>query len=243
MRAVALALLGGLATGFLVPADADDRPTLAPSLTVVGSGKSSARPDVAEIQMGVVTQAPSAARALKDNNEAMARLFGTLDGLGIDRKDVQTSSLNITPQYRRGPHGEQQPEIVGYRVTNTVRLKVRHLDALGRILDEVVQQGANQVSGIHFAVAEPTPLLDEARRKAVADARRKAELYAAEAGVALGSVLLVQEQTPHLPGPIVVGYARAAAPGVPVAEGELDFSASITVTYAIQARPGATREK
>jgi uncharacterized protein YggE len=207
----------------------------------VGSGKVSARPDMAQIQVGVVTEAPSAAKALKDNNDAMARLFATLGGRGIARKDVQTSHFSVAPRYKRGSHGEQLPEIVGYRVGNVVQVKVRKLDALGQVLDEVVRQGANQIQGVSFAVAEPTPLLDEARRKAMADARRKAELYAKEAGVEVGRVLLIQEQTPHLPGPLVVGVARSETAGVPIAEGELDFGATITVTYTIGARCSPTQ--
>ncbi len=241
MKALVLVLLGGLTTNFLAPIRAEEKQALVPSLTVVGSGKVSARPDMAQIQVGVVTEAPSATKALKDNSDAMARLFATLDGRGIARKDVQTSNFSVTPQYKRGPHGEQMPEIVGYRVSNAVRVKVRKLDALGQVLDAVVQQGANQVQGVSFSVAEPTALLDGARRKAVADARRKAELYAKEAGVAVGRVLLIQEQAPHVPGPLFVGAARAEAAGVPIAEGELDFGATITVTYAIGARCSSTQ--
>jgi hypothetical protein len=243
MKALAIALLGGLAAGFLVPAGAEERQALVPSLTVVGSGTVSARPDMAQIQVGVVTEAASAAKALKDNNDAMARLFATLDGRGIPRKDVQTSTFSVVPQYKRGPHSEHLPEIIGYRVSNAVRVKVRKLDALGDVLDEVVQQGANQVQGVSFSVAEPTPLLDEARRKAMADARRKAELYAKEAGVTVGRALLIQEQSPHLPGPFLAGVSRAEAARVPIAEGELDFGAIITVTYAIAARPPETQGK
>jgi hypothetical protein len=240
MKTLALALLSSvLAAGPSAPARGEEKKALVPSLTVVGSGTVSARPDMAQVQVGVVTQAPSAARALKENNDAMAKLFATLDGQGVARKDVQTTGFSVVPQYKRGPHGQQLPEVVGYRVSNTVRVKVRKLDALGQVLDEVVQKGANQVHGISFAVAEPTPLLDAARRKAMADARRKAELYAREAGVTVGRVLLIQEQTPHLPGPFVVGFARAEAAGVPVAEGEQEFAAAVTVTFALGDKPAS----
>jgi uncharacterized protein YggE len=241
MKTLAPALLGVLAAGPLTLGPAEDKQPLVPSLTVVGSGKVSARPDMSQVQVGVMTEAPSAAKALKDNNDAMAKLFAVLDGRGIDRKDVQTSSFSVVPQYKRGQHGEQLPEIVGYRVSNTVRVKVRKLDTLDSVLDEVVQQGVNQVQGISFSVAEPTPLFDEARRKAMADARRKAELYAKEAGVEVGGVLLIQEQAPHLPGPLVMGLARAEAASVPIAEGELEFGAVITVTYAIGTQPSPTQ--
>jgi len=240
MKAAACATLGLLAMGFLMPGRAAEKQPLVPSITVVGSGKSSARPDMAQIQVGVVTEAPLAAKALKDNNDAMNRLFSTLEARGIARKDLQTSNFSVVPQYKRGPHGEQLPEVVGYRVSNQVAVKVRKLDSLGQVLDEVVQQGANQVQGVSFSVAEPTPLLDEARRKAMADARRKAELYAKEAGVTVGRVLLIQEATPHVPGPLVTGLGRAEA-GVPIAEGEQEFGASVTVTYAIGTPPSAPK--
>jgi uncharacterized protein YggE len=194
---------------------------------------------MAHVQVGVVTEAPSAVKALKDNNDAMARLFSTLEGRGIAKKDLQTSNFSVSPQYKRGPHGEQLAEVVGYRVSNQVAVKVRKLDSLGVVLDEVVQQGANAVQGVSFSVAEPTPLLDEARRKAMADALRKAELYAKEAGVQVGAVLLIQEATPRVPTPLAMDFARGAAGAVPIAEGEQEFRASVTVTYAIGAPASA----
>jgi uncharacterized protein YggE len=227
-----LPLLALLVAAVPTSVQAQERP-LVPSLTVVGSGKVSARPDMAQIQVGVVSEAASAAKALKDNNEAMARLFSALEGHGIAKKDTQTSNFSVIPQYKQGKQVEQPQRITGYRVSNTVRIKVRKLDTLGQILDDVVQQGANQVHSISFSVAESAPLLDEARRKAMADARRKAELYAKEAGVDVGKVLLIQEQTPHVSLPPVIGFARAESAGVPIAEGEMEFGASITVTYAI----------
>jgi uncharacterized protein YggE len=205
---------------------------LVPSVTVVGVGKATAQPDMAQVQVGVVTQAPSAAQALKDNNEAMSKLFRVLEAAGIAKKDVQTSSFSVVPQYKRGPHNEQLPDIVAYRVANEVRVRVRQLGSLGRVLDEVVAQGANQVQGVSLSVAEPSPLLDEARRKAMADARHRAELYTREAGVKLGRVLLIQEQTPHVPVPQFLGLARGAG-AVPVAPGEQEVQASVTVTYAM----------
>jgi uncharacterized protein len=166
---------------------------LVPSITVVGSDEVSAKPDMAEIQVGVVTQAQAAVKAVNDNTEAMQKLFKALGTRGIKDKDLQTSNFSVSPQYRHGPRGEQLPEIAGYQVNNDLRIKVRKLDQLGEILDELVNQGANNVHGISFSVAEPRPLQDEARKKALADARRKAELYAGAAGVKVGRVLLIEE--------------------------------------------------
>lgn len=220
---------------FLARASMAQERHLPPSITVVGSGEVSAAPDTAEVQVGVVSQAPSAADALRANSAAMDRLFKTLAERGIAKKDIQTSNFNVSPQYRqRPPRGEEPPTIVGYQVTNQVSVKVRRLADLGRVLDESVSQGANQLYGISFSIAEPAPLLDKARLSALADARRKADLYAKAAGVKLGRVVYIQETTPQVPRPMMLGRAAMAAEAVPIAPGELELRATITVTYAIE---------
>ncbi len=147
-------------------------------MTVAGTGTVSAAPDMAEITTGVVTQAPTAAQALAANSQAMERLLQALGTLGIAARDIQTTNISVSPLRRQGRDG-QPPEITGYEVTNQVRVKVRDLSRLGRVLDQQVGQGANLVYGIQFGRQEPAPLQDEARKRAMADARRKAELYAA----------------------------------------------------------------
>ena len=116
------------------------------------------------------------------NTESMNRLLATVKEQGVAAKDVQTTNVNVNPQYYQPPPrrpGEAQnefvPRIVAYQVTNTVHLKVRDLDKLGAILDAVVSAGANQVYGISFQIDKPEKLLYEARKQAVADARMKAE--------------------------------------------------------------------
>jgi uncharacterized protein YggE len=205
-----------------------------PSITVVGTDHVSAKPDMAEIQVGVTTQATTAAAALKENNEAMEKVFRTLAAKNIAEKDRQTSNFSVAPRYRTSRPGEEQlQQIVAYQVSNLVHIKVRDLSALGGILDELVGGGANQVHGISFVVGEPGRYLDEARRKAMADARHKAELYAQAENVKVGRVLLIEEATPH-PRPMAVdGMMARAAAAVPIAPGELDFHANITVTYEI----------
>jgi uncharacterized protein YggE len=208
---------------------------LVPSITVVGAGTVTAKPDMAQIQVGVVTEAPSASEALKQNNSAMENLFRVLKAKGIADKDLQTSNFSVSPQYDRNKQGQMTHKIVGYRVSNQVAVKVRQLSLLGEVLDEAVQEGANQVHGISFSVAEPEQLLDAAREKAIVNARHKAQLYATTAEVKLGEVLLIQEQTPHIPD-FQVGFAlRSEASGaVPVAPGEQEFRVSINVTYALK---------
>jgi uncharacterized protein YggE len=205
---------------------------MTPSITVVGSGEVSAKPDMAQIQVGVTTESPTAAKALKANNEAMERLLKTLTEKGIADKDMQTSNLSVSPRYEN-PQPGKRAELVGYEVTNQVLIRVRKLAGLGEILDELVSKGANQVHGISFSVAEQDPLLDQARVKAMQEAQRKATLYAAVAGVKAGRVLRIEEATPHVPTPQFFGVAATRAAAVPIAPGEQQYHASVTVTYAL----------
>jgi uncharacterized protein YggE len=230
----------GLAVALLVPLAAsacvamaphDGAPRRTSTVTVAGSGTVSATPDQAEITTGVVTQAATAAQALAANSQAMERLLQSLGNLGIGPRDIQTTNINVSPQ-RRAPKEGQPPEITGYEVSNQVRVKVRDLARLGQVLDRQVSQGANLVYGIHFGLQEPAPLLDEARKRAMADARRRADLYAAAAGLKVGRVLSVQEAgvTPPGPGP---APRMAMSAVVPVAPGEQEIQATVTVMFTL----------
>jgi uncharacterized protein len=208
----------------------------APSITVVGSGSVPGRPDTAELTAGIVTQATSAAQALAENSASMEKILKAATGLAISERDVQTSGLSVAPQRRQERSGPpSRPEIVGYEVTNEIRVKVRDLGKLGRLLDQFVGQGANLLGGVRFYVDNPASLLDQARTKAMVDARRKAELYATAAGVKLGRVLFIQESGSAMPSPRVAYVApMRAAQAVPVAPGEQEFEASVSVSYAIE---------
>ena len=210
------------------------RPPEPPSITVVGSGTAAARPDTAEVSAGVVTQAATAAQALAQNNAAMEKVIKTVTATGIAEKDIQTTNVSVMPQRRQGRPEPQPPDIVGYEVSNQVRIKVRDLTVLGRLLDALVGQGANALGGISFTVADPAPVLDQARTSAMADARRKAEVYARAAGATLGPLLSIREgaaPVPRFGGEMPRAMAMSA---VPVAPGEQEFQASITVTYALR---------
>lgn len=213
------------------PAAASDEGT--PSITVTGTGQVSAAPDLAEIAVGVVTEAARATDAVKANAAAMQKVFAALDAAGIERKHVQTSRFDVSPVYANGePQRRAPPTITGYRAANQVQVEVPGVDKVGAVIDALVGAGANDLGRISFGLAEPDPLLDAARSKAIADARRKAELYAREAGVALGRVLRIDEGG-HGGPPMPVAYARMEATASPIAAGQLDLSASVTVTWAI----------
>jgi len=205
----------------------------APSITVVGSATASGRPDTAEVSAGVVTQATTAAQALAQNSAAMQNVLKVATDLGIADKDIQTTGINISPQRAQARPGAQQPgTIVGYEVSNQVRVKVRDLAVLGRLLDALVGQGANALGGIAFSIADPSPLLQQARSRAVADALQKAQVYAAAAGVKVGRVIFIRDASPGMPRPLSARVMASAA--VPVAPGEQELEVSVSVTYAIE---------
>ncbi|MCB1514593.1 MAG: SIMPL domain-containing protein [Hyphomicrobiaceae bacterium] len=201
-------------------------------VTVTGEGKVAARPDMARISLGVVSEAATAKEALKANSGAMDALIGGLKARGIPADDIQTTNFDVSPRYVHTKDGKP-PTIDGYRVSNDVAIVVRELAQLGPMLDEIVSVGANRIGGLSFAIADAEALKDEARRNAIANARQRADLYANAAGARLGQVLVISEETVHVAprGPML---ARAAmAEGVPIAEGSQEISARVTVTYAL----------
>jgi uncharacterized protein YggE len=206
-------------------------------VSVSGLGEVKSPPDMATISSGVVSEAVSAKDALAKNNAAMAAVIAALKNAGISEDDIQTSGFSVQPKYPPYQPNQTTNRIIGYTVSNNVTAQVKNLKTLGSILDTLVQSGSNQVSGITFGIDDPKKVLDEARKKAVADARAKAELYAEAAGVSLGSVIQISEQTaitPPMPMMRMAVEAAAADASVPIAAGQQTVSATVSITYAIQ---------
>ncbi len=233
-RAIPLHILGVVLA--LAPrACADDDDALVPSITVVGEGEVQVEPNMATVTVGVTTQAKTAADAVKQNSELMTKLLAALKDHDISDKHVQTANFNVTPRQTYDRTGRTPPKIDGYTVTNQVSVKVLELSRLGAILDASVSAGSNQIQGISFSLADPGPHMEQARRKAIRDARARAQTYAEEAKVRVGEPLVISEQggvSPPQPYPMMRGEAMAAA-SVPVAPGEQTLSARVTVTYSI----------
>jgi uncharacterized protein YggE len=210
-------------------------------LSVAGQGTVRARPDTALITLGVVSEAHSAGEALAANNESMTRIIAALREEGMESRDLQTSGFSVEPVYSQPPpnyDGSQPfaPEIVGYRVHNNLTLRIRDLERVGTLLDQVVTLGANSISGPTFTLADPTPLEDQARRAAVRDALRKGTLYAEAAGVALGSIFRIEESYVQPPQPFEGAAMRlemAADTSVPIEGGELTVEAQVSVSWVI----------
>ena len=153
----------------------------------------SVAPDQAQIDGGVTSDAKTAREASEANNAAMGKVLLALKGAGIEEKDTQTSRLSLQPQYAPQPQPGSSP-ITGYRASNRVTIRVRDVAKVANVIDVLVGAGANDIGGINFTVSQPSKHLDEAREKAVADARRKAEIFAKAAGVTLGEPLSISEE-------------------------------------------------
>ncbi|MFL5258882.1 MAG: SIMPL domain-containing protein [Hyphomicrobiales bacterium] len=230
-----LAPLGLAALAWLAsPATAaDDERAPDRVLWLTGHGEVKAKPDMARVTLGVMSEGATAREALTANTQAMQKVMAALKSAGIAEKDIQTSNFAVSARYGDETEGRQQ--VIGYTVSNNLDTSVRELPKLGALLDDVVSQGSNQIYGIAFDIAERQPLEDEARKRAVADARRKAAVYAAAAGVKLGRVLALGE-TAGAPPPVpIVGRAmmKAEAAPVPVAEGEQTIAIDVSVAWEI----------
>jgi uncharacterized protein YggE len=204
-------------------------------ITIWGSGDVQATPDLAMLSAGVVTNADTAKAALAANSPAMEKVIKVAREAGIEPRDVQTRGVRISPIYSRQTQPNDPPRISGYAASNSVSIRLRDLSKLGALLDGLVTAGANQMSGPHFSMAEPERLQDQARREAIADAKRKAELYAQTAGVKLGRVISIDETGPApRPTAFAAEAAMARAAAVPVEVGELDIRATVRVVYALE---------
>jgi uncharacterized protein YggE len=222
--AVALTLL-------VAPALAQTMPPAV--ISVTGEATVSVAPDLAQIDGGVTSEAKTAREASEANNAAMGKVLLALKGAGIEEKDFQTSRLSLQPQSAPNPSRPGPSAIVGYRASNRVTIRLRDVTKVANVIDTLVAAGANDIGGINFTVSNASKLLDEAREHAVADGRRKAEIYAKAAGVTLGAPLSISEEGSTAPMPyrkMAIGMAAAA----PVAQGEETLQVTVSVTWAIK---------
>lgn len=203
-------------------------------ITVTGEGRVETAPDMATVTLGVTTEADGAREAIDSNSRAMAAVLERLTAAGIADRDLQTSNFSVTPRFDYS-RTDGRGEITGFVAQNSVVVRVRDLDGLGGILDAVARDGANNFQGLQFGLQDPGPVEDDAREAAVSEARRKAELYAAAAGVRLGALMTLSEEGGARPQPMMMqAEMRAASDSVPVAAGEVSVTARVTLVYAIE---------
>ncbi|MCG6903006.1 MAG: SIMPL domain-containing protein [Rhodobacter sp.] len=202
-------------------------------LSVTGVGVVDSQPDMATISMGALAQAATAAEALAETSRATAATLALLTEAGVEGRDMQTSNLSLQPVWDNRTTSGSRPRISGYQASNTVTVRVRDLEKLGGILDAVVQNGANTFQGLTFGLQDAGPVQDQARRAAVAEAMRKARLYAEAAGLTLGAVLELSESGSATPRPEMLGRMATMAEAVPVAAGEVSTQAQVTMVFAL----------
>lgn len=206
------------------------------TIAVTGVGEAVGTPDMANLTIGVDAEGATAAEALRKNSAQMDATIKSLADAGVEKKDIQTSNLSVGAKYDYSPDG-RPPRIVGYQATNAVSVKLRNIDKAGAVIDKAVGVGANRLDSIWFSFADPKPILNLARKNAVADARERAALYADAAGVKLGPILQISDGYAPMPGPIPAMArmeAMDAAKSAPISPGESTTSATVTVIYEIR---------
>lgn len=204
------------------------------TITVQGEGRVGAIPDMAHVGVGVVQEARTAGEAIAQMSAATGRVLDLLAAAGLSPQDVQTGQLSLEPRYGDRQNDMERPRITGFVAMTMLDLRVRDLPQLGAVLDAAVRDGANRLGGIRFDLQDRGPALEEARRRAVADARARAELFAEAAGVPLGEVLTLSEQA-SFEGPRPMMEASFARDGgaIPLAGGEVELTALVTMVYRI----------
>ncbi len=241
-------LAGGLAVGLLAaslvgaavaPAQAQttDADETLRTLSVSGTGRVNAVPDVADISLGVFETAKEAAGASQKAAVSMDAVVQALLALGIDEKDIQTTSISLNASY---DWNKQPAQIVGWEASNMVNVTVRDLEAVGDVVDAVVQAGSNQINGISFRVDDPSEAQTLARTAAIEDAQAKAEQLASDAGVEIVGIVSISESGGQQPQPIYMAreemaFAGAAdmAASTPVLPGEVELSVFVSIVYEI----------
>lgn len=221
---------------FINPAFAEDS-KLIRSISLSGHGEVRVAPDLAIVTMGVMSSSTTAQEALAANTKSMNDLMAALKTASIDAKDIQTSNFSVNPRYDYGQNNGQPPKLSGYDVSNTVTVIVHKIDGIGDLLDKAVSSGSNQINGISFSVANPQDAMDAARKQAVQDAKRKADLYAAATSTSLGNVISLSEGVSAEPQPMMM-RAKMAAPSdagpVPIAQGEQVIGVDVNIAWEIK---------
>lgn len=210
-----------------------------PRIVVTGEGEASVAPDMAILTLAVMREAETAREALDDNNQATAAVIAALKEAGVEARDLQTAGLQINPRYVYPANGNagEQPRIVGYQVSNTLTVRLRDIGKVGEIIDRSVTLGVNQGGGVAFTNDDSSAVVSEARKRAVQDAVARAGTLAEAAGVQLGPIIEISEQS-FMPQPMPIGtrayrLEAQAADAAPVEAGENSYRVQVNVTFEI----------
>lgn len=227
MRILSVFALLALVAG---PVWSEERPR---TITVTGMGEVTAAPDMATVTLGVEVGAKTAQDAMAAVNTGTNAIFSVLTAAGIEARDMQTSGLSLNPVWSDYSPVNRTRRIEAFSASNMVTVRVRDLEGLGPVLDAVLAQGANSFRGLIFGMQNPNPLMDEARKDAVQNARHKAELLAEAAGVTLGQVMTISEHGGQRSQPVMMMEAARMSADMAIAEGEVGLNASVSIVYEL----------
>ena len=237
-RHIAAAMAAAMAAGTVSAQIAVPTPMMLPASTLLSvsvDAEVQGAPDLAEIGAGVTTEAAEAEQALRANAERMSRVVAAVRKAGVADRDVQTSGLTLQPQFRYQENRE--PILTGFRASNRVQVTLRDPRAAGRIIDTLVREGANQIDGPNFRIANPEPLLDKARQEAVRKGRARAELYAAASGLRVKRITTISEGQDVRPMPYPaprMAMAMEAKDSSPVAPGEVRMTVTVQMGFELE---------
>jgi len=230
-----IAALLALALSAPAAAQSPGAPLLPPDatlLSVSAQAEASRAPDIATVSAGVVTQAADGNTAMRQNAEQMNRVLAAVRAAGVADKDVQTSGINLHPQYRYEEN--QPPRITGYQASNTVNVKLRDVAKMGKVLDALVASGANQINGPSFGIDNAEPLYDQARVEALRRARDRADTYAKALDLRVRRIVSISEGGAAMPVPMPrMAAMKAEAYDTPVAAGESSVSVNLDVVFEL----------
>lgn len=197
-------------------------------ISVTGEGQVQAAPDMASLSLGVTAQSAEAQAAMSESAARMRSVMGALEAAGIAPRDMQTRTMSVSPLREDGG------AVSGFEARNMLDVRIRQLDALGGVLDAVLAEGANALSGLRFELSDRAAAQDEALRRAVADARARAKLLADAAEVDLGPVRSIRDSAiQDGPEPMMRAQMAPVSEGVPLAEGEITISASVSMVFSL----------
>lgn len=208
--------------------------------SVSGSGKVYAKADIANIQVGIKTEAKkTAAEATAESTAKMNDIVAELKKIGISEKDMQTTDYNLNPVYNWTEKGGQT--LLGYEVSQNLTLKIRALDKIGDVIAKTTEKGANQIGNISFTIDDEYNLRNQARELAIKKAQEKAGLIAKQSGMKLGKVKSVIENQDITPTPIIYANAKmlsadsAGALNSPsIQSGQNEIKVDVTVVYEVK---------
>lgn len=203
-------------------------------LDISASGEVTRVPDLAIITAGVVTRATTARSALQQAANKMARVRAALTRAGVADRDIQTSNINLNPDYAY--ENNRPPRLTGYNASNQVTVKFRDIANAGEILDALVAEGANSINGPTLTIDKPQAALDEARTRAIATARARADLYARSLGLRVVRVVAISESGGSfpVPPPMVMMRAEAADASTKIDPGEQTLQVNVAMTFELQ---------